>query len=261
MGTIGIRERKALRLTPFLLSDGGITPKSKSSWRIFFRNNNPQLIKEFRQRLFDFCGSKGSLEKRKDNSFMVKLNSKEIGEILLKLTNSYRTKKCREYPKCPKFNGGRQPCITCGFEYKKQIHPSSNIPKKIFDDRNLAEYFLQVYASCDGGISVTVTKKSKYPFLVRKVFIEVHHPGLRKDLIKLLKLFKLKPKVYDSQIRLTTKEDIMRFNKIGFVKGCKIGKNSKVLRGYEKNKILEKVLKSYKYPKKLIMFLQKKVAV
>lgn len=258
MGTIGIREIRLLKLTPFLLSDGGISPKGKNSWRIYFRNNNPDLIKEFRKRLFELCGSKGALETRRDGSYMVKLNSKELGEHLLKLTNSYRTKKCKVYPTCPKLRGGRQSCKVCD---KKMIFPLTQTPKKIFLSQNLAKYFLKVYISCDGGISVTVAKKSKYPFLVRKIFIEVKHQKLKDDLVRMLKLFQFNPKVYETQIRLTTKEDITKFNKIGFVKGCKIGKNSKLLRGYEKNYILKKVLESYKDPKKLIMFIQKKVAV
>lgn len=258
MGAIGIREIKLLRLTPFLLSDGGITPKGKNSWGIYFRNNNPELIKEFRKRLWELCKNEGFLEKRKDGSFMVKLNSKEIGKDLLKLTNSYRTKECNVYPTCPNLRGGRQSCKICDEE---KVFPLTRIPKKIFENKNLAEYFLRVYTSCDGGISVTVARKSKYPFLVRKIFIEVKHPILKENLVKMLKLFKLNPKIYETQIRLTTKEDITKFDKIGFVKGCKIGKNSKLLRGYEKNYILNKVLESYKDPKKLIMFIQKKVAV
>ena len=72
MGFVGIREKEALKIIPFLLSDGGITPKSKTSWRIFFRNNSPKLIAEFRKKLFVFCGNNGLLGERNDNSYMVK---------------------------------------------------------------------------------------------------------------------------------------------------------------------------------------------
>lgn len=142
MGIVRIRERKALRLIPFLLSDGGITPKSKNSWTVYFRNNSPELIREVRKRIFDLSKKEGLLEKRKDGSFMAKLNSKEIGKMLIDLTNTYRTKECEAFPKCPKFYGGRLPCKICTFKSGKKIYPEIKIPKEIFDDKNLSKYFL-----------------------------------------------------------------------------------------------------------------------
>ena len=69
------RIRELLKLTPFLLSDGGLSPHSKNSWLIYFRNNDKTLIKEFRKQLNICCGKNGYLQKRKDGSFMVKLTS------------------------------------------------------------------------------------------------------------------------------------------------------------------------------------------
>ncbi len=112
--------------------------------------------------------------------------------------------------------------------------------------------------TCDGGISVT-SSKTKYPFLIRKLFIAVTHQNLRNDLTRLLKNLGFDPKVYPDQIRLTGISDIAKFKKeIKFIKYSKIGKDSKKLCGYEKNFILEKVLESYKKPKDLINFLVEK---
>ena len=99
-----------------------------------------------------------------------------------------------------------------------------------------------------GGVSV-VHSNSKYPFLVRKVFVNSKHPTLRKDLYKLLIVAGFNPKIYSEQIRLTTREDLIKFYKtIGFVRSVKIINHSKNFCGFEKNKLLSLLVKSYKKP-------------
>lgn len=255
MGTVGIRE--ILRLIPFLLSDGGVSPKGINGWTIYLRNNDLEIINEFRSNVKKAINKRPSLIKRKDGTFMVRIDSVELGNLLLKFSPTYRTSKRDRYPACPGTYGGRCVCKTC--ETKEETTPAK-IPEEIFADIKLAKYFLKVYASCDGGVSVTVTKKEKYKFLVRKVFISVTHPKIKSGLIRLLNLLGFRPKHYEGQIRLTSKEDLEKFRKIGFIDGCKIGKDSKILSGMEKNLVLEKMISSYGYPSELIKFLQNRAA-
>lgn len=242
MGTNRIRE--LLKLTPFLLSDGGISQHAKNSWLIYFRNKDEVLIKEFQRQLKKCCGKKGYLHKRSDGGFMVKLTSIKLGEDLFNFSKSYRTKNCNVHPICNK--KGRVPCKIC-----TKPETPAEIPKEIFENKELAKYFLRIFFSCDGGVSITATK-TKYPFLIRKVFVSVKHKKIADGLLELLKRSGFSPKYYGDQIRLTTKEDITNFKKIGFLNGNKIGRDSKKFYRKTKNEILHLVIGSYKNPQKTI---------
>ena len=236
-------------LIPFLLSDGGISPHGRNSWVIYFRNNDQSLLDEFKRVYEKTTKTSINLQKRKDNSYMLRARNKEVGDCLVNLTNTFRTKKCNEYPICSFLNGNRKPCLKC---FVKQNYPKPIIPEIFFKNRQYMKYFLRIYFSCDGGVSVTVTK-TKYPFLVRKVFVSVFNPYLKKQILDMLKSLGFSPKEYSGQIRLTCEDDIKRFaNQIGFVDNCKIGKDSKVFEGFEKNKLLNERIDSYKNPREFI---------
>ena len=257
-GTIRIRD--LLELTSFLLSDGGLSPRGKESWTIYLRNKDQKIIEKFQNVLFRASEKKGSEQKRKDGTKFVKLHSKELGKELLKLSPTYRTSRRNSYPPCPGISGGRCSCSICGTDAKIDEYPPVKIPDEIFTDVELAKKFVKIYASCDGGVSVTFAKKSKYPFLVRKIFISVTPPELKKQLISLLRFLGFSPREYDGQIRLTTKFDIKKFEKIGFIEECKITDDSPFLSGLEKNFVLQKIINSYDNPSLLINFLKEKVS-
>lgn len=253
---MGIRQISLL--SSYLLSDGGMSPRGKDSWTIYFRNNDDAVTESFQECLKKCAKRRGYEAIRKDGSHFVKLHSFALGKELLKLSNSYRTTACGEHPICPfSKKTGRSRCLSC----KKVLHenneyPHANIPDEVSKSRKLGIEFLRIYATCDGGVSIAIGYKGSMPFLVRKVFIAVKHPILAKQLIGLLENIGYKPYYYGQQIRLTRSKDIIRFQKeIGFIKGAKISGDSKYLRGYEKNQILETVVESYNNPKRTIDFI------
>ncbi len=251
--------RQTIKLTPFLLSDGGLSPRGKESWTIYFRNKDSATIKEFRNILFACTKRTGHVQKRKDGTYMVKIHSKKLGEELLNFSPSYRTSECKRYPRCPALYGKRGSCKICTYKKQKPTnYPPSQLPKIVFKDKKMAKYFLKIYTTCDGGVSATLSK-TKYPFLIKKLFISVKHSILRDNLMKLLMDLGFKPKVYSEQIRLIGNFDLTKFNKeIRFIENSRIGKDSKRLHGYEKNFILEKIIESYENPKNLMNFLFEK---
>ncbi len=239
---MGIRD--LLMLVPFLLSDGGMSPKGKAGWLIYFRNNDKNLVDYFVGFLEKVATNKIQIKKRADNSYMVRVNDKALGNELEKVCFSFRTRPCIEYPYCPGVRNGR----TCNKAEENGYHKII-FPKEFYNDDILRKLFLKIYFSCDGGVSIT-SSKGKYPFLVRKVFVSVKNPSLVNNIRDLLVGAGFVPMAYQGQIRLTTKGDIERFNKeIGFVDGTLVGGNSIKFRGYEKNQLLRMLIESYQNPK------------
>lgn len=252
--------RRDVLLAAFLLSDGGVTARRQDTWTIYFRNKDKYVNKEFQKTLKASCGSVGYSVERSDGTEFIRLHSKELAIRLFRLSESYRTKACGNFPLCRHLAGKRSSCLIYGTQVINGIeYPKAKIPKPVFKSNKLAKKFLRIYASCDGGISIVPAKNKRgSKFLVKKIFISVKHPVLSMQLTKLLKKLGFSPSQYRDQIRLTTKNDIEKFKKeIGFIKGSTISRNSQYLSGYEKNKILDLVVDSYKNPQKALNFLLK----
>ena len=252
--------RQLTLLSAYLLTDGGISAKTENEWTIYFRNKDRKIINKFQKQLFSCIGRIGYVTKRSDGTDFIRLHSRKLAGELFKLSNSYRTKACNEFPVCKHLKGKLSSCklfgtITIdGIEY-----PKAKIPDIVFKYNRLAKEFLRIYASCDGGISVVPAKNRRgSKFLVRKIFISVKHPTLNNQLTELLKKLGFSPSQYKDQIRLAKKEDIIKFSKqIRFIEGSKISNDSRFLSGFEKNFILKKVIKSYDNPQHLLGFLYK----
>lgn len=257
---MGIRQNTLL--SAFLLSDGGVSSKNQKSWTLYFRNKDIMVNNLFRQELLNCLGKQGFITRRKDGSLFVRatINQEKANE-LFSISNSYRTKACENSPKCKSFNNGIGPCKICKPIFiGENNYPLVTLPEILFKNKKLAIKFIKIYATCDGGISVTVTKNKRGSrFLIRKIFISVKHPLLKDQLANLLKFLEFSPSVYKDQIRLTKKEDILKFKKnIGFITKAKISGDSKILKGLEKNYVLEKVAESYQNPHELMNFLLKR---
>lgn len=179
----------------------------------------------------------------------MRVNDKQLGEQLNTLCLSFRTQPCDTHPVCP---GYRKKGV-CEMQTIEGRYHKIILPLEFVENRKLRQLFLRIYFTCDGGVSV-VSSNGRYPFLVRKVFVDIKHPTLKKDILNVLITAGFIPKVYSAQIRLTTQEDITKFKKtIGFVNGVKISNHSNSFRGFEKNKLLDLLVKSYRKPKTLIM--------
>jgi hypothetical protein len=250
--------RNLTLLSAYLLSDGGLTPRGKESWTVYFRNKDPLVIDSF-QEILKLCTNRyGYRSKRRGGSFNVKLHSSELGRKLLKISNSYRTKACMTKPACPFAKGdGRPRCLKCEKTSNRGIsYPKVNIPDIVFESSRIAKDFLRIYSTCDGGVSVTVGRKAEKTFLVRRVFISVKHPTIKTRLMELLKILGYNPYYYDRQIRLTKKEDILRFEReINFLDGAEVSKDSRYLHGHKKSEILKRVSDSYTRPREMLDFM------
>ena len=252
--------RQLTLLAAYLLTDGGISAKNKSNWTIYFRNKDPEIIDSFQKCLGGCSGRKGHVTKRSDGTDFVRLNSKKLALKLFRLSQSYRTKACENFPRCMHLSGKQSACSLFGTLTIDGIqYPKANVPESVFRSKELAQKFLKIYASCDGGISVTVARNKRNSlFLVRKVFISIKHPVLSNQITELLKWLGYSPSQYKDQVRLVKKEDIIKFNnEIGFISGSRISNDSRFLSNFEKNTILTKVVQSYNQPKTLLDFLHK----
>ena len=249
--------RQLVLLSAFLLTDGGISSKEKN-WLIYFRNKDKEIIKNFQEILKEFTGKFGYVSKRKDGTDYVRRVDNNLAKNLFKLSPSYRTKACNIFPKCQHLSGKLSSCLLFGtIKVNGVEYPKAQIPKLIFKNNKLANKFLKIYASCDGGVSVVPAKNKRGSlFLVRKIFISVKHPTLSDHLTELFKNLGYNPSQFKDQIRLTKREDLQKFHKeINFIEGSKISNDSKFLNGLEKNTVLTMVIDSYENPKLLLDFL------
>ena len=240
-------------LISYLLSDGGISPRGKESWTIFFRNKDDALIGEFRKCLYSVSSRKGFLNASADGTKLVRVHSKELGEKLFKYT-AFRTSSCNRYPACKLLTGGRGSCMNCRkVLYAGKFYSDCRIPREFFLTKKLAREFLRVFFTCDGGLSLTVGKNKNGLFIVRRLFLSVCHPKLKEDLIRLLRMLGFKPAYYSDQIRIISREQFSKFKKeIGFVKGSRVGGNSTRFNGWERSRLLDLVLESYENPSVVI---------
>ena len=252
--------RHLVLLSAYLLTDGGISSKGKN-WLIYFGNKDPEIINSFQKALKSVTGVFGSVTNRTDGTKFIRMVNNQLAKDLFNLSPAYRTKACKNFPECQHLTGKLSSCKIYGTIKINGIeYPKATIPKQAFASKKLANDFIKIYASCDGGVSVVPAKNKRgYQFLVRKVLFSVKHPNLSNQLRKLLEYLEYEPYQLKDQIRLTKRSDIKKFKKeIGFIKNTKISGHSKFLTGLDKNMILKKIIDSYKDPRPLLDFLTKK---
>jgi hypothetical protein len=236
------------QMIAMLITDGGISPHQETSWEIHFRNKSDQLNTLFREVTYSLFKVYPTAKVRSDGTTIQRLRSKNIGEKLLNITNSYRTLACESSPICGRYRNARIPCLKCSpKEYSGVAYPTIKFPTEIEKNTQLAKIFLKIAYSCDGGVSLYEAHRDKQSWLIRKVFIDSKHPLVRNYYQKLLEKLGFRTKIYGSQIRIQKREMFKKFSKeIGFVKGVKIGKDSKYWVDKTKNELLSLLLRSYK---------------
>lgn len=218
-----------------LFTDGCVSPKKKNSWRIYFAAKSQNLTDLFVKcmiKLFNLDASRIRLSCTSDGLWRAIINSKEIGNFLVDSFGTFRTLS---------FKNGKQ--------------TNAKLPKKELAKSKYLADFLKTAFSCDGGISFyPASRIGKYggtKWLIRTVFLSCAHKKLRKDYKYLLNKLGITvrdvPK--DGKIKIETKEDIKKFyQNIGFVKKTVITGHSKYWEGYEKQRVLELMINSYKNP-------------
>ena len=223
------------QLLGLLFTDGCVSPKGKSTWRIYFAVKSEKLIEVFKNSMIQLFGldeSRVRIGMTQDDLIRAIVDSKEIGDWLTNTFGTFRTLK-RE-------NG---------------LLPDTKLPVAMLEASDQTAAFLRSAFSCDGGVSLyTATRNAKRGqtiWLIRTVFLACAHPALRKDYLKLLNSLGIQAREIeaDGKIKIENSKDINLFaEKIGFIPGVQVTGHSKYWHGWEKNKVLEHMISSYGNP-------------
>ena len=217
-------------LVGLLLTDGCASHTKSNNWKITFTNKSEKLHRIFLEKMSNIFEVK-KFHEWFDSIKSTEVQSKEIFNHLMKLTPTFRTKP---------FNNGE--------------FPNSKIPEFImlFDKRNISKV-LRVMFSADGSVCFGVKwhkSKNMWQF-TRRVKFSSKHPAIKQQIAELLKRFELNPETWEKEVVLERRNDLIEFKKeIGFIPGVKVTKNSKNWDGFEKNQILNLLIKSFKLKKK-----------
>jgi hypothetical protein len=220
-------------LIGLLLTDGSVNT-SGGHKNIAFTNRSEvlhQIFKEKMQRVFGVSKFQEWRDKRWNNVKTTFLRSAKIFKILHSIVPSFRTK--------PLSDGTFSP---------------AKIPEFVFnlEEKVIAE-ILKLMFSADGCVCLGVTwnKTDKRWQIRRMVKFACRHPKIKEQVSSLLKKLGIGNKIKPDGIVIWRKEDILKFKeKIGFVDGVEVTKNSKNWEGFEKNKILNLAIKSFELKKK-----------
>jgi hypothetical protein len=183
--------------------------------------------------------------------FDLRINSKEVVSQILCIVNACRTKACHNTPSCPKLRKRNyQSCSKC-----KPIHhfgkkyPLIQIPDFITKDKECTRSFLRVVFSCDGGVSLYPRIGHNKLRIERELFVGCKHPLLRKQYVKLLKVFQIDPmnKPNKGKVLIRDLKNMKRFEeKIGFLPNVNATGDSKYWKGVEKNRMLKFAIETSK---------------
>jgi hypothetical protein len=225
-------------LLGLLFTDGCVSPKGRSSWRIFFANKSQSLIDLFRRsilRAFSLEPHQVRIGKTPDGYFKAVVDSKDVGDYLTINFGTFRTRRFRD---------GKW--------------PNARLPVEELLESGFANIFLKTAFSCDGGLcfypAYRKGSRGGSKWLIRNILLSCAHPKLRRDFIVLLKSLKIEAKEIpkEGKIRIQRENSIKRFyREVGFVRGVKATNASKFWSGCEKQYILELMVSSYGNPSKI----------
>lgn len=215
MCIMGCDRRSVIKLLPFVLSDGGVYKGRE----IYFTSTDEALVEHFRAVAHEAFGYKGYVVKRSNGAYVVRIKGRGYVECLADVVPEVVCK-----PRC-----------------------AVKLPQELYRHADVAKWFIKVYASCDGGISVMLGRRGKYRFLVRRVFITAKDPDIRSQIAELWRTLGYRPHDdRDKHIYISSKEDLVKYaQEIRFLDGVKVTRNSKRFGGIEKNTLLDLVVKSY----------------
>lgn len=222
-------------LLGLLFTDGCVSRKGKSSWRIYFSNKPQALVDLFQdciQKIFNLEADRVRLGKTKDGLIRAIVDSKEIGDYLVSRFGTFRSLK-----------------------YSDEELPDTRLPVLELKQSGCASEFLRSAFSCDGGVSLypayRAGKQGGTTWLIRSVYLACAHNKLRADYMELLEHLGIFAREVskDGKIKIERKEDIVRFNKtIGFVERTQITHTSQYWGTCEKQYLLDLLIKSYGNP-------------
>jgi hypothetical protein len=218
-------------LVGLLLTDGSVRNQKRSQKVIF--SNKSEILHELFRKLMGKLFNVQRFEERTDRLGVKSTikTSKNIVEFLLTLTPSYRTKP-----------------------YEDGTYPPTEIPKfiKQMSKEDLSKV-LQIMFSCDGSVVLGVKwhKLKNHWVFTRRIQLTSVLPKVLNGLSKLLReKFQMRPKIWKNEIVLDRKHDILKFSKeIRFLDNVTISRKSRNWYGFEKNFVLDLVVKTFELRK------------
>jgi hypothetical protein len=237
------------RLIGILYTDGCVSPKAVSSWRLIVSNNSLSVVDEFGKSIEECFGK--SLRRSVRGCLNVGvLDSKEIGTQLIKQHQTFRTEACAAGQGCPSLRGGRKSCHSCEPIYLDGVqYPPASLPD--FSSTGEISAFLQAAFSCDGGVNLYVAHRGNIRWLIRNTYLACKHPILIHQYAGLLLHLGIKSRVManDWRVLIQGRKALEQFSQwVGFLPNSIIGANSKFWHTRTKSDVLELLLQSYGDP-------------
>jgi len=236
------------RLIGILYTDGCVSPKA-GSWRIIVSNNSSALVDCFEEAV-QKCYGRTVRRTLRGKLHIGVLDSKEVGEELVKRHATLRTEGCRVNQACPFLRGGRKPCSQCEpVTFAGVQYPPAALPD--FGSEVEISAFLQSAFSCDGGVNLYVARRRHVKWLIRNVYLACKHPTLIQQYSDLFVRLGIKNRVVlqDWRVLVQGRIPLVRFaSQVGFYPGSIIGANSPYWCGRSKEDVLKLLLESYGNP-------------
>lgn len=227
--------RELAILLGLLYTDGCVSPKGKSSWRIYFAVRSLHLVEVFRECIttsFVLEAHRVRIGRTRDGLTKAVVDAKEVGTWLTSTFGTFRTLR---------FDGGAL--------------PSTRLPVTALLRSGYTAEFLRAAFSCDGGVSLYPARRDGARggtcWLIRTVFLACAHPRLRSEYRSLLGSLGIRAREVpnDQKLKIETERDIRRFaRRIGFIPGVQVTDHSKFWSGVAKSRVLDLVLESYGAP-------------
>jgi len=213
-------------LVGMLLTDGCVTGVKTGKPKVVFTNKSESLRNFFKERFTKVFGETNFIDILRQNGVTnTEVNSKQIVTELLKLTPTFRTRQ---------FDNG--------------VFPNAKIPEFIKElPLKSLKRILQAMFSADGCVvlRVRLDKRDNKWDILREIRLASKNPKLKKEIADLLKMLEFNPKIRSDCIALTSKRDMIKFQKeIGFVNGVKVAQN-KIWSENDKNAILDLLVKTF----------------
>lgn len=235
MPNISPMNRNVAMLLGLLYTDGCVSPKGVRSWRVYFSNKSHILVYLFRdcmKEVFGLPNARVRIDITRDGLLRAIVDSKEVGDVLTARYGTFRT-----------------------LAWKDGSLPLAELPVAELKQSKNVGPFLQAAFSCDGGVHLYPAYRNglrrQTIWLIRTVYLACAHPALRKQYMELLASIGIHARevAQDGKIKIETERDIKLFHRtVGFVPGAIVTHSSKFWDGYEKQALLDLLVRSYGNP-------------
>lgn len=236
------------KIATLLMTDG----YSDSRGYFSYGSKDRILIYIFSELVKNSVGKKTSVYLAKDGVWHANLNNKRLSESLRPLSPSYK--------KSPAKNQSKE-------SYLKEPQPSVKFLENVDNDTLIS--CIRLALTTDGGLTVGIRKNKKGIAIKQELYLKCANPNLCEGWEGILKRAGFNFKIIkDSNmwsgirgVSTYSIEEIRKFREVGgFVKGVKISKKSRRFAGFEKNIMLNLMLRKRKFisTKEIYKYINKK---